>query len=52
MNEDFYKELESARHNLINAVLAVDFDVDLRVASEDVIILIDQLLVARPLIVT
>ena len=47
MNEDFISELKGARHNLIVAVIASDWNVPLRVAAEDMIILVDQI-IANP----
>lgn len=50
MKQDFYEELACARHNLVIAVLACRWNVKLRVAAEDMIILVDQLIAEKPCI--
>ena len=48
MKEDFYIELADARQKLIDQINTQDWNVELRVSAEDLIIMVDQLLEIKP----
>lgn len=47
MNKQFIKELSKARNYLVNVTCKTKFNVELRVAVENIVILIDQI-IANP----
>lgn len=48
METQFYDELAIARQELINEVLSIRWNPDLRVKVENIVILIDQIIEKKP----